>query len=260
MRVLFLGDIMAQSGRKYVLKVLPELRKSLVLDFVVANGENASGGIGLIPKNARDLFAAGVDVLTAGNHIWRYKEVYHYLDTEERLLRPANYPPSAPGSGSVVVTAQNGQRVAVCNVLGRTYMDPLNCPFRTMDNLIEELPADVVLRIVDFHAEATSEKIALAYYLDGRVSAVLGTHTHVQTNDARILSGGTATVTDAGMCGVEDSVLGMECEAVLERFVSALPTRFVPARGKVLLCGVLMDLSADTGRAEKIELFRYAEE
>lgn len=260
MRVLFLGDIMAQSGRKYVLKMLPELRKSLELDFVVANGENASGGIGLIPKNARDLYAAGVDVLTSGNHIWRYKEVYSYLDTEMRLLRPANYPPQTPGSGSVVVAAQNGQRVAVCNVLGRTYMDALDCPFRTMDTLLEAIPDDVVLRIVDFHAEATSEKIALAQYLDGRVSAVLGTHTHVQTNDARILPKGTAAVTDAGMCGVETSVLGMEYEGVLERFVSNLPVRFVPARGKVTIRGVLMDLSADTGRAEHIELFHHAEE
>ncbi len=251
---------MAQSGRKYVLKVLPDLRKSLELDFVVANGENASGGIGLIPKNARDLYAAGVDVLTSGNHIWRYKEVYNFLNTEKRLLRPGNYPSRTPGSGSVVVTAQNGQRIAVCNVLGRTYMDALDCPFRTMDALLDEIPDDVVLRIVDFHAEATSEKIALAYYLDGRVSAVLGTHTHVQTNDARILAGGTAAVTDAGMCGVDNSVLGMEYEGVLERFLSSLPMRFVPARGKVTLHGVLMDLSAETGRAEHVELFRYSED
>ena len=259
MRILFLGDIMAQSGRKYVVKMLPELRESLELDFVVANGENASGGIGLIPKNARDLFSAGVDVLTSGNHIWRYKEVQQFLNTEQRLLRPANYPPHTPGSGSVVVAAQNGQRIAICNVLGRTYMDAQDCPFRTMDTLLDALPEDVVLRIVDFHAEATSEKIALASYLDGRVSAVLGTHTHVQTNDARILPNGTAAVTDAGMCGVESSVLGMEYEGVLQRFVSGLPTRFVPARGKVTLRGVLMELAADTGRAKRIELFRYAE-
>ena len=251
MRILFLGDVVGRPGRAAVKEQLPALRRDLAL--VLANGENASGGIGLTPESAKELFAAGVDVLTSGNHIWKHPEVHVYLDKEPRLLRPANYPPGAPGRGLGLFDLAGGARVAVLNLLGRTYMEAVDCPFRKADELLAQVPDSVSLRLVDFHAEATSEKLALSCYLDGRVSAVLGTHTHVQTNDARILAGGTACITDLGMCGVQESVLGMDQRLILKRFLTQLPVRFKPALGKARLQGVVLDLDEATGRARSIE-------
>lgn len=256
MRMLFLGDIVGRPGREAVTRALPRLKSALDLDLVVANGENASGGVGLNARNAAELLAAGCDILTSGNHIWKHKDIHAFLKDERRLVRPANYPPGAPGRGMTVVRSRTGIPVAVLNLLGRTYLENVDCPFRTADALLEELPDDVTVRLVDFHAEATSEKIALAHYLDGRVSAVIGTHTHVQTNDARLLPGGAAALTDAGMCGPVDSILGMRPEPIVQRFVSALPARFEVAEGPVLLHGALLDVDPATGRAERIEAWQ----
>lgn len=252
MRILFLGDIVGRPGREAVAKALPRLKTALDLDLVVANGENASGGVGLNARNAAELLAAGCDVLTSGNHIWKHKDIHSALAREERLVRPGNYPPGAPGRGLTVIRTKSGVPVAVLNLLGRTYLENVDCPFRGADALLAEVPEDVVVRLVDFHAEATSEKIALGYYLDGRVSAVIGTHTHVQTNDARVLAGGAACLTDAGMCGPTDSILGMRAETIVQRFVTALPARFEVAEGPVLLHGALIDVDEATGRAENI--------
>lgn len=252
MRILFLGDIVGRPGREAVAKALPRLKAELSLDLVVANAENASGGVGLNARNSAELLAAGCDVLTSGNHIWKHKDIHAVLDTDRRLVRPANYPPGAPGRGLTVATARNGASVAILNLLGRTYLENVDCPFRRADELLAELPDAVAIRLVDFHAEATSEKIAMGYHLNGRVSAVLGTHTHVQTNDARLLSGGTACLTDAGMCGPSDSILGMDAPIIVQRFLTALPARFEVAQGPVLLQGALLDIDPATGRAENI--------
>lgn len=254
-RILFLGDIMGKPGRRAVLRLLPELRASHDLHWVVANAENASGGLGLKREEARDLLNAGVDLLTSGNHIWKHKEIQEYIAREPRLLRPANYPAQAPGSGVAVLRKPDTPPLAVVNLLGRTYMQALDCPFQVADAVLSSLPEEVRLILVDFHAEATSEKIAMACYLDGKVSAVLGTHTHVQTNDARILPGGTAAVSDVGMCGVQQSILGMESGPILTRFLTGLPTRFKVAPGEAGLRGALLELAPDTGKARSVELF-----
>lgn len=254
MRILFLGDIVGRPGREAVRRNLSRLREELELDLVLANGENASGGLGLMPKSAKELFSAGVDLLTSGNHIWRYKEIEEYFQREPMLLRPANYPPGAPGSGLGFVETPKG-RVAVLNLQGRTYMEPLDCPFQTAVRQLAKVPEDVVLRVVDFHAEATSEKKAMGFFLDGRVSAVLGTHTHVQTSDAQLLPRGSAFLTDLGMCGVEHSVLGMDHRNIVERFVLGRPKRFELAEGQADLRGAILDLDEASGRARRIELF-----
>lgn len=250
--LLFLGDIVGRSGRKAVSDSLRAVRESLGLDVVIANAENASGGIGLNSRAAKELLSMPLDVLTSGNHIWKHKDIYSYFQEHTRLLRPANYPPGAPGSGLGVFQAKDGTPYAVLNLLGRTYMDAVDCPFRAADSLLAKIPEDVRVRVVDFHAEATSEKMAMAYYLDGRVSAVIGTHTHVQTNDPRILPKGTAALTDAGMCGPVDSIIGMEADRIIGRFVSRLPVRFEVAKGPGRLEGALCDIDAGTGRAVSI--------
>ncbi|MGE4296712.1 MAG: YmdB family metallophosphoesterase [Desulfovibrionaceae bacterium] len=248
MRLLHLGDIMGRPGRQGLRRALPALREEFSPDMVIANVENASGGVGLTVKGAAELLGMGLDVLTSGNHIWKYREIYAYLDGEPRLLRPANYPPGAPGAGCGVFEARNGVRVAVGNLLGRTFMDAVDCPFQVGRAMVDALPADVRVRLIDLHAEATSEKKALAYFLDGAVSAVLGTHTHVPTADAQVLRGGTGYMTDIGMCGVHDSSLGMDIKAVIARFVTGLPTRFELAAGPVLLQGAVVEVDPDTGR------------
>lgn len=260
MRMLFLGDVVGRPGRNAVKRQLPALRGELQVDMVVVNAENASGGLGLDPEGAEELFAAGADVLTSGNHIWKYKSIQDYLDRESRLLRPANFPGELAGTGMCVHTlpgsVDGGEHsVAVLNLQGRTFMQPLDCPFRKADSLLATLPEDIKTILVDFHAEATSEKIALARYLDGRVSAVFGTHTHVQTNDARVLQGGTAAITDAGMCGVHDSILGMREEPIFERFLTGMPSRFTLAKGRATLSGAVLETDDATGRAVSIELF-----
>ncbi len=257
MRFLFLGDIVGRPGRHALRELLPELRAGLKLDAVLANGENASAGLGLTAKSADELLSAGIDLLTGGNHIWKYRDLHPVLEASQRLLRPLNYP-DAPGRGAGVVRLPGLPAFAVLNVQGRVFMDPMDCPFRAVDAALEALPADVRIRIVDMHAEATSEKAALAWHLDGRVGAVLGTHTHVQTSDARILPQGTAFMTDLGMCGPVDSCLGMRVEPVLRRFLTGLPERFEVAGGPVVLHGALFDINEATGRAEGIEAWRLA--
>jgi len=252
MNILFLGDIIGRPGRKALAGVAGAVRKSLGLDVVVANAENASGGIGLDVKAAKELLGLGVDVLTSGNHIWKQRDIWGFLSETDRLLRPANYPAGAPGAGLGVYSGPDGMRYAVLNLMGRTYMEAVDCPFQTANTLLGALPTDVLVRLVDFHAEATSEKKAMGYFLDGRVSAVIGTHTHVQTNDARVLPKGTAYLTDAGMCGPVDSIIGMEAEVVLSRFVRRLPARFEVAKGPVRLEGALCEIDAATGRAVSI--------
>jgi 2',3'-cyclic-nucleotide 2'-phosphodiesterase len=254
-RILFIGDIFASPGRRLVEDRLPRLRAELGLDFVVANGENAADGAGITSRLARRLLGAGIDVLTLGNHTWRQREVYTYLATSERVVRPANYLASAPGRGLAVAAARDGTPVAVLNLLGQLFLDPARSPFEVVDELADEARRRAHVVIVDFHAEATSEKVALGRMLDGRVTAVIGTHTHVQTNDAAVLPGGTAYLTDAGMTGPHDSVIGVRAELVLRRFRTQLPVRFEPADGDVRLEGALIECDGD-GRATTIEAFR----
>lgn len=256
MRILFFGDIVGKPGRLALRERLTVLRRKWAVDMVLANGENASGGVGLTSETCRELLGMGIDVLTSGNHIWKHRDIYSVLGRETRLLRPANYPADTPGRGLGIYDLPGGGRMAVINLLGRTYMDPLDCPFRTADALLASLPEDVTVRLVDFHAEATSEKKALGWYLNGRVSAVLGTHTHVQTADAMLLPGGTAYLTDLGMCGVEASVLGMDKRVIMDRFLTRLPQRFKPGAGKGSLNGVLLDIDVASGKARSITLVR----
>lgn len=250
MNVLVLGDIYGRPGRKIVSQFLPDLVKQYKPVLVVANGENAAGGFGLTRNVAEELFALGIDVLTSGNHIWDQKEMYHYISEEPRILRPANYPPQVPGA-SVYLHRCSDAVIAVVNLIGRVFMGDFDCPFRTADQILADLPAEVTHVIVDFHGEATSEKIALALYLDGRISALVGTHTHVPTADEQILPKGTAFITDLGMCGPIHSVLGVDPEIVIDRFLTQLPTRFSVAKGPAYLSGVVISLSED-GRAAGI--------
>jgi metallophosphoesterase (TIGR00282 family) len=245
-----LGDIYGRPGRKIVSQFLPDLVKQYKPVLVVANGENAAGGFGLTRNVAEELFALGIDVLTSGNHIWDQKEMYHYISEEPRILRPANYPPQVPGA-SVYLHRCSDAVIAVVNLIGRVFMGDFDCPFRTADQILADLPAEVTHVIVDFHGEATSEKIALALYLDGRISALVGTHTHVPTADEQILPKGTAFITDLGMCGPIHSVLGVDPEIVIDKFLTQLPTRFSVAKGPAYLSGVVISLSED-GRAAGI--------
>ncbi len=217
------------------------------IDFVIANGENASGGMGITPAHAGMLFDMGVHCITSGNHIWKKKEIIPFLDQEPRLLRPANYPPGVPGRGSGIYTTPQGSKVGVLNLEGQVFMRPLLSPFKTAEEHIAALRRETKVIIVDFHAEATSEKVALGWFLDGQVSAVLGTHTHVQTSDDRVLPGGTAYLTDMGMTGPQDSVIGIKKEIALERFLTLLPNKFEPATGNVELQGAIVEVDENTG-------------
>ncbi len=252
MRILFIGDIFASAGRAVVGERLKGVCESRSIDLVIANGENSAGGFGVTPAIATELFALGVDVMTTGNHVWDKRDIYDYLNSNRRLLRPANYPPGTPGSGLYIAEAA-GVRCAVINLQGRTHMPPVDCPFRKADEILASLDADVRVRFVDFHAEATSEKMAMGWYLDGRVSAVIGTHTHVPTADARVLPGGTAYQTDSGMTGPYDSVIGVEREAILHRFLTSMPVKMESARGRVELRGAVVDVDESTGKARAIE-------
>jgi metallophosphoesterase, MG_246/BB_0505 family len=257
MRFLFFGDIVGGPGRAALKARLPRLRETLRPAAVIANAENAAGGIGLTRETAQELFGAGVDVATGGNHSWRHAEVYTALDQDERILRPANVHPSLPGRGVAVRRLSCGTSFAVINLLGRVFMDPADCPFRAAEAALAAIPAEVALRFVDFHAEATSEKRAMGLFLAGRVTAVVGTHTHVQTADAAILPGGTAYITDMGMCGAEKpSILGMEPKTVIDRFVTGMPGRFKPVRAEGLLNGVIIDADPATGQAKAIHILR----
>ncbi len=255
-RILFLGDIVGELGRKTVINELPTIRENRGVDFVIVNGENAANGRGITPKIAIDLLRSGVAVITTGDHIWDQKEIITYLPTEPRLLRPINYPPQTPGQGSVVLSIAKAQ-VAVINVQARTFTMPnLENPFLILDRELQRLsslsdPPRVIF--VDVHGETTSEKIALGRFLDGRVSVVVGTHTHVQTADERIFPGGTAFLCDAGMCGPDESILGREIPCVLHRFITSMPSQLHIAKGPVRLCGLTVDVDEKTGRAIAIE-------
>jgi hypothetical protein len=253
MKILFIGDVVGKPGRQALAALLRKVQEAHGIDLTVANGENAAGGFGITPETGADLFRLGVDVITSGNHIWDKKEVLGYLPKENRLLRPLNYPPGAPGYGSVVVTARDGTKVAVLNVSGRVFMHDLDCPFRTTLAEIEGLAGQARVRVVDFHAEATSEKIAFGRFLDGRVSAVVGTHTHVQTADERVLPGGTAYISDLGMTGPAESVIGVEADIVVRKFLTGLPERFETAKGAAQLQGAVVTIDPGSGLALGIE-------
>ena len=249
------GDIVGRPGRKILSHILPKLIKEKNLDLVIVNGENAAGGFGLTAETYLELQKAGTNVVTSGNHIWDKKDVAEILDSEPRLLRPANYPVGVPGRGSLVVDAK-GVKVGVINLAGRIFMEAIDCPFRKAKEIVEEMRSKTKLIFVDMHAEATSEKEALGYYLDGLVTAVVGTHTHVQTADERILQGGTAYQTDLGMTGPRDSVLGVKKEIIIAKFLEATPKRFEIASGAVWFCGLLIEADNTTGKALAIKRLR----
>lgn len=253
MKVLLIGDIIGSPGRNAVADLLPSLLLTHSPDLVIANGENAAGGFGITPEVADNLFSLGIDLITTGNHIWKHKEIVSYIDLTERLLRPANYPQGNPGRGALAFKARNGLKVGVINVVGRVFMEPADCPFTTLDREIAKIGPETKIIVVDVHAEATSEKVAIGWYLDGRVSAVLGTHTHVPTADERILPLGTAYITDVGMTGPRDSVIGLKKEMAIERFVTLMPVRFEVAKGQVQLNGVLVELDPNSGQAKMIQ-------
>src|SRR6201982_3188030 len=250
--VLFLGDIVGEPGRTAVIARMPELKKQYALDFVIVNGENAAGGRGITGKITIDLLRAGVSVITTGDHIWDQKEILSFIQTEPRLLRPINYPDGAPGNGSIVLETAKG-KIGVVNVQCRTFMQPiLENPFRAIESAVAKMREETPNIIVDVHGETTSEKIAMARFLDGKVSAVIGTHTHVQTADEQILPGGTAFLCDAGMCGPVNSILGRAIEPIMNRFVSNLPASFPVAGGEIRLRGALIEIDESTGRAVRI--------
>jgi metallophosphoesterase (TIGR00282 family) len=252
LKILVIGDIVGKPGRRAVRNILPGLREDYILDFVIANGENASGGRGLNRDGMQELFACGIDVLTMGNHVWDNKEIFEFIDEQPGIIRPCNYPVSNPGQGYHIYTLNNGYRIAVINASGRVFMDNLDCPFEKTENVLREIDNKADFIIADFHAEATSEKLAFAYYFDGRVNAVLGTHTHIQTADERILTKGTAYITDLGMTGPVNSILGVEINAVIKKFLTAQPVRFEVAKGPVQLQGVILTLADSTRKIENI--------
>ncbi len=252
MKVLFIGDIIGRPGRNYLKAQLHAIIERYGVDLVIANAENAAGGFGITEKAAEELFSYGIHVLTSGNHIWDKKEAVQYLQKEDRILRPFNYPPGTPGIGSLVYPL-HGKKVAVLNLQGRVFMPNIDCPFRTADEEIKRLSKETDIVFIDFHAEATSEKIAMGYYLDGRASAVIGTHTHVQTADERVLPKGTAYITDVGMTGPKDSTIGVKNEQVLDRFLYSMPTRFEVAKGPIEFSAVVVEVNEENGRSTAIQ-------
>ena len=252
MKLLFIGDIVGEPGRRAVKRLLPLLRERHGLQFVIANGENSAGGAGITIGTAKDIFESGVDVMTSGDHLWDQREITQLLEHEPRLLRPANYPPGVVGQGSIVIRKPGLPPVGVLDLQGRTFMAPLENPFTVAESEVEKLRAQTPIIFVDIHAEATSEKIALGWFLDGKVSAIVGTHTHVQTADERILPGGTACLTDAGFTGGHGGVLGREWVPVVERYRKQTPQRFGVCETDVKLCGCVVDIDEDTGRARSI--------
>jgi metallophosphoesterase (TIGR00282 family) len=253
LNILMIGDIVGRSGREAAQKMLRKLLGQASVDLVVANGENAAGGRGLTEAVARELYQMGIDVITMGNHTWDQKDILQIIDSDPCLIRPANYPPAAPGKGYVIHETRNRRRAAVINLIGRAFMTPTDCPFITADKILRELPQDVKVILVDFHAEATSEKLAMGWFLDGRVSAVFGTHTHIQTADERILPKGAAYITDAGMTGPRDSILGVQPEIIITKFLTQMPARFELVRsGASQFNGVWTRVDDDTGQAAEI--------
>ena len=257
MRLLFLGDVVGRPGRRALAALVPRLAAQEDIEVVIANCENASGGKGVDPRSADELHEAGVDVLTSGNHVWQNREIVPYMRESGRLLRPLNFPPGVPGVGwTVQRTRRSEARVAVLNLIGRVFMAPVDCPFRAADEALADIRREASIVFVDMHAEATSEKVAMGRFLDGRVSAIVGSHTHIQTGDETVLPGGSAYLTDAGMCGPEDSVLGVRTDRVVERFLTQMPTRFEVAAGAVLVQGAVIDIDGETGRARSIRRVR----
>jgi len=253
MKVLFIGDIVGKTGRHAVKALLPSLVDKYKIDLVIANAENIAGGFGLTEPLVAELFRIGVHVITTGNHVWDKKDFVHYIAKDNRVLRPLNYPPGAPGFGSVIFNSPGGVKVGVINISGRIFMMGMDCPFRTIAPELERIARDTNIILVDIHAEATSEKIAFGYYLDGRVSAVIGTHTHVQTADEKILPHGTAYITDVGMTGPAHSVIGMEVNQIIQRFLTSMPAKFETAPGEAILSGVVVEIDRDSGRASAIQ-------
>ncbi|NWF99294.1 MAG: TIGR00282 family metallophosphoesterase [Nitrospirae bacterium] len=253
MRIIFIGDIVGKGGRNAVKALLPSIIDKFKIDFVIANGENAAGGFGITEKIANDLFNIGIHVITTGNHVWDKKEFIPQISKIDRIIRPANYPPGVPGYGSVITQISNGKKIGVLNLSGRVFMSNIDCPFRKGKEEIEKLKEQTNIIIVDFHAEATSEKIAFGYYVDGNVSAVIGTHTHVQTSDEKILPGGTAYITDVGMTGPTHSIIGIEIEQIIQRFLTNMPMRFEVAKGNCTFSAVILEINEETGKATAIQ-------
>lgn len=259
MRLLFLGDLIGRNARDAVIAQLPQLRQTRKIDCVIVNAENAANGFGITPQICHDLYAVGVDVITTGNHIWDQREIIPHIERDTKLLRPLNFPEGTPGRGVTIVETTRGQKVMVINMMARLFMDALDDPFATLDKLLRfhRLGGDVQAIVLDFHGEASSEKTAMGYYADGRVSLVVGTHTHIPTADARILPKGTGYQTDAGMCGCYDSVIGMDAQIALNKFVRKMPgERLRPADGEVTLCGVMIETDDKTGLCTMIEPLR----
>ncbi len=253
MKVLFIGDIVGKLGRNAVKALLPSIADRFKIDFVIANGENIAGGFGLTDELVRDLYAFGVNVITTGNHVWDKKEFAGYIVKDNRVLRPLNYPPGVPGAGSIVLSTAGGAKIGVINLSGRVFMPPLDCPFRAARAAIEEIQKETRTVIIDFHAEATSEKVAFGYFVDGSVTAVIGTHTHVQTADEKLLPKGTAYITDVGMTGPAVSVIGIEVQQIIDRFLLGMPAKFETAKGPAVLSAVVLDIDPETGRASAIQ-------
>lgn len=251
LHILMIGDVVGRTGREVIKNILSQIKREFPIDLIIANAENAAGGFGLTPKVAEELFSFGIDVLTSGNHIWRKKEVFQLLEENERVLRPFNYPQGAPGRGSVVVNV-NEIKVGVINLCGRVFVQELECPFKAAKQAIREIKRFTPCIIVDMHAEVTSEKVAMGWFLDGEVSAVLGTHTHIQTADERILPKGTAYITDVGMTGPRDSVIGMKKELALRRFISQIPVRLEVAKGVGQFCAIWLKVDKKSGCAKDI--------
>jgi 2',3'-cyclic-nucleotide 2'-phosphodiesterase len=253
MKVLFIGDIVGKIGRNATKALLPAIVNKYKIDLVVANGENAAGGFGITDKIVSEIFGYGVHVITTGNHVWDKKEFIPQISKENRVLRPLNYPPGVPGYGSLLYPLHNGLKVGVINISGRVFMANIDCPFRTGKEEVEKLSHITKAIIVDFHAEAPSEKIAFGYYMDGKVSAIVGTHTHVQTADEKILHGGTAYITDVGMTGPDDSVIGIEKEQIIQRFLTNMPMRFETAKGEGIFSAVVIEINEETGKSTAIQ-------
>lgn len=253
MKVLFIGDIVGKVGRMTAKALLPAIVDRYKIDFVIANAENAAGGFGLTDKIVSEILSYGIHVITTGNHVWDKKEFVTQISKENRVLRPLNYPPGVPGYGSILYTISNGEKAAVINISGRVFMSNIDCPFRTGEEEVERLSNSTKLIIVDFHAEATSEKIAFGYFMDGKVSAVIGTHTHVQTADEKILPGGTAYITDVGMTGPYNSVIGIEKDQVIQRFLTNIPLRFETAKGEGIFSAIVIEINEKTGKSTAVQ-------
>jgi hypothetical protein len=251
-KILFIGDIFGKPGRKTVSNLLPKIKSDEQPDLIIANGENLAGGLGITPNTAKEMFATGINVFTSGNHLWDKKEIMEFLPVEKRILRPANYPPAATGNNYYIYETPQKNKIAILNLMGRTFTVTVDCPFRCADEYLKKFQSITNIIILDIHAEATAEKMALAWYLDGKVSAVIGTHTHIQTADERILPKGTAYITDAGMTGPHDSVIGIRIEDALNRFIKQTPVRFNPAKENLRFNGVIVSIDEQTGKAKNI--------